>query len=71
MAATTVTISLVMLTVAAGNLFGIGGGSLLARLMGLACRFCCRFQRPCCQPFLPKETFRGKRPFDCHWACLS
>ena len=38
MAATTVTISLVMLTVAAGNLFGIGGGSLLARLMGLGKR---------------------------------
>lgn len=38
MAATTVTISLVMLNVAFGNLFGIGGGSLIARLMGLGKR---------------------------------
>ena len=35
MAATTVTISLMMLNVAMANLFGIGGGSLMARLMGL------------------------------------
>ena len=35
MAATTITISLMMLNVAFGNLFGIGGGSLIARLMGL------------------------------------
>ena len=35
MAATTITITLVMLNVAVGNLYGIGGGSLVARLMGL------------------------------------
>lgn len=33
-AATTLTLTLVMLNVAFSNLFGIGGGSLLARLMG-------------------------------------
>ena len=38
MAATTVTVSLMMLNVAFGNLFGIGGGSLMARLMGLGRR---------------------------------
>ena len=38
MAATTVTISLMMLNVAAANLFGIGGGSLMARLMGVGRR---------------------------------
>lgn len=35
MAATTITITLVMLTVAVANLFGIGGGSLVARLLGM------------------------------------
>ena len=34
MAATTVTLTLTMMMVAFGNLFGIGGGSLIARLMG-------------------------------------
>ncbi|MBO4897069.1 MAG: MATE family efflux transporter [Clostridia bacterium] len=34
MAATTITITMVMMTVALSNLFGIGGGSLIARLMG-------------------------------------
>lgn len=34
MAATTLTLTLVMMTVAFANLFGIGGGSLIARLMG-------------------------------------
>lgn len=34
MAATTLTLTLVMMNVAFSNLFGIGGGSLLARLMG-------------------------------------
>ena len=34
MAATTVTLTLVLLHVAFGNLFGVGGGSLIARLMG-------------------------------------
>ena len=34
MAATTVTLTLTMLNVAFSNLFGIGGGSLIARLMG-------------------------------------
>ncbi len=34
MAATTLTLTLVMMTVALSNLFGIGGGSLTARLMG-------------------------------------
>ena len=33
-AATTVTLTLVMMNVAMSNLFGIGGGSLMARLMG-------------------------------------
>ena len=33
-AATTITLTLVMMNVAMGNLFGIGGGSLVARLMG-------------------------------------
>ncbi|MBR1758994.1 MAG: MATE family efflux transporter [Lachnospiraceae bacterium] len=33
-AATTVTLTLVMMNVALSNLFGIGGGSLMARLMG-------------------------------------
>ena len=35
MAATTVTLTLVMMNVALSNLFGIGGGSLVARLMGV------------------------------------
>ncbi len=35
MAATTVTLTLTMLNVAFSNLFGVGGGSLIARLMGL------------------------------------
>ena len=35
MAATTLTLTLVMLNVAFSNLFGIGGGSLIARLMGI------------------------------------
>ena len=34
MAATTVTLTLVMMNVALSNLFGIGGGSFMARLMG-------------------------------------
>ena len=34
MAATTVTMTIMFLNVAFGNLFGIGGGSLIARLMG-------------------------------------
>ena len=34
MAATTVTLTLMMLNVAFANLFGVGGGSLIARLMG-------------------------------------
>ena len=34
MAATTVTLTMVMMNVALSNLFGIGGGSLVARLMG-------------------------------------
>ena len=34
MAATTITLTMVMLNVALSNLFGIGGGSLVARLMG-------------------------------------
>ena len=34
MAATTITITMIMMTVALSNLFGIGGGSLIARLMG-------------------------------------
>ncbi len=34
MAATTVTLTLTMLNVAFSNLFGVGGGSLIARLMG-------------------------------------
>lgn len=34
MAATTITITMIMMTVALANLFGIGGGSLIARLMG-------------------------------------
>ncbi len=34
MAATTVTLTLTMLNVAFANLFGVGGGSLIARLMG-------------------------------------
>ena len=34
MAATTITLTMVMLNVAFANLFGIGGGSLVARLMG-------------------------------------
>ncbi len=34
MAATTITLTLVMMNVALSNLFGIGGGSLVARLMG-------------------------------------
>ena len=34
LAATTVTLTLVMMNVALSNLFGIGGGSLVARLMG-------------------------------------
>ena len=35
MAATTVTLTLVMMNVALSNLFGIGGGSFMARLMGM------------------------------------
>ena len=35
MAATTITLTLVMMNVAFSNLFGIGGGSLVARLMGV------------------------------------
>jgi len=35
MAATTITLTLVMMNVALSNLFGIGGGSLVARLMGM------------------------------------
>lgn len=35
MAATTITLTLVMMNVALSNLFGIGGGSLVARLMGV------------------------------------
>ena len=35
MAATTLTLTLVMMNVALSNLFGIGGGSLVARLMGI------------------------------------
>ena len=34
MAATTITLTMVMMNVALSNLFGIGGGSLVARLMG-------------------------------------
>lgn len=34
MAATTITLTMVMLNVAFSNLFGVGGGSLVARLMG-------------------------------------
>ena len=34
MAATTVTLTMVMMNVALSNLFGIGGGSLVARKMG-------------------------------------
>ncbi len=34
MAATTITLTMVMMNVALANLFGIGGGSLVARLMG-------------------------------------
>lgn len=34
MAATTLTLTLFLMTVAFGNLFGVGGGSLIARLMG-------------------------------------
>ncbi|MDO4521087.1 MAG: MATE family efflux transporter, partial [Erysipelotrichaceae bacterium] len=34
MAATSVTLTMVMMNVALSNLFGIGGGSLVARLMG-------------------------------------
>lgn len=34
MAATTITLTLMMLSVAFSNLFGVGGGSLIARLMG-------------------------------------
>ena len=34
MAATTITITMVMMNVALGNLFGVGGGSLVARMMG-------------------------------------
>ena len=36
MAATSVTLTLVMMNVALSNLFGIGGGSLVARLMGVS-----------------------------------
>lgn len=35
MAATTITLTMVMMNVALSNLFGIGGGSLVARLMGV------------------------------------
>ncbi|MBQ6281727.1 MAG: MATE family efflux transporter, partial [Oscillospiraceae bacterium] len=35
MAATTVTLTLTMMNVAFSNLFGVGGGSLIARLMGV------------------------------------
>ncbi|MBO4836215.1 MAG: polysaccharide biosynthesis C-terminal domain-containing protein [Clostridia bacterium] len=35
MAATTVTLTMVLMNVALSNLFGIGGGSLVARLMGM------------------------------------
>ena len=35
MAATTITLTLVMMNVALSNLFGIGGGSLVARMMGV------------------------------------
>ena len=35
MAATTVTLTMVMMNVAFSNLFGVGGGSLVARLMGV------------------------------------
>lgn len=35
MAATTLTLTIVMMTVAFSNLFGVGGGSLIARLMGV------------------------------------
>lgn len=35
MAATTLTLTLVMMNVAFSNLFGVGGGSLIARLMGV------------------------------------
>ena len=35
MAATTVTLTLTMMNVAFSNLFGVGGGSLIARLMGI------------------------------------
>ena len=38
MAATTITLTLVMMNVALANLFGIGGGSLVARLMGASRR---------------------------------
>ena len=34
MAATSITLTIVMLNIAMSNLFGIGGGSLVARLMG-------------------------------------
>ena len=36
MAATSITLTLVMMNVALANLFGIGGGSLVARLMGVS-----------------------------------
>ena len=36
MAATSVTLTLIMMNVALSNLFGIGGGSLVARLMGVS-----------------------------------
>ncbi|MBQ9327554.1 MAG: hypothetical protein IJ225_03350 [Solobacterium sp.] len=42
MAATTITLTLVMLNVAFSNLFGIGGGSLCARLMGMKRNDTCR-----------------------------
>ncbi|MBQ7681570.1 MAG: MATE family efflux transporter, partial [Oscillibacter sp.] len=35
MAATTITLTLFMMNVALSNLFGIGGGSLVARMMGV------------------------------------
>ena len=35
MAATSLTLTLIMMNVALSNLFGIGGGSLVARLMGI------------------------------------
>lgn len=34
MAATTLTLTIVLLTIAFGNMFGVGGGSLVARLLG-------------------------------------